>query len=279
MKLTPFILRAVSYLAEPRSALAKIAQSYLHWHTGFSYDFHRNGELKLIQKLQCFDFHIVFDVGANVGKWSEVALAYFPNAKVHAFEISDSNRKILCKSIKNTRFFPHPFGLGALDGKMLYKDFGAGSPVNSMVLRGSFHDSYLEHEVKSCDIKTGNHFCSHAGIELIDLLKIDVEGAEHEVLIGFSKMLRRGAVRVIQFEYGYHNGDSYFLMRDFYDLLSEHGYEVAKLRNPPLEFRKWKYSDNDFTSGPNYVAVRGEDSEIIEALSQKFIHRKLFPDT
>jgi len=275
----PLIFRIARELKSPLSALAKIAQLYIYWESGFSYDFKRNGEKRLIQKLQPFEFRTVFDVGANVGQWSEVALSHFPYAEVHAFEISNSNRRILEQSIKSVRFFSHPFGLGASNGQVDYNDFGDGSPFNSMVLRGSFHNEHLGHDLSPGNVRSGDIFCSDAGIEFIDLLKIDVEGAEQEVLLGFANMLRRHAIRVIQFEYGYHNGDAKFLMRDFYDLFSEHGYEVAKLRRAPLQFRKWKYSDNDFTSGPNYVAVHRDDLEIQEALSQKFNPRRVSRST
>ena len=87
------------------------------------------------------------------------------------------------------------------------------------------------------------------------------------VLRGFSNLLEHKAVRIIQFEYGYTNGDSKFLMRDFYQFFKDYGYTLARVQKGPLSFREWAYSDNDFKSGPNYVAIRADDTQVLQLLS------------
>lgn len=47
------------------------------------------------------------------------------------------------------------------------------------------------------------------------------------VLKGFERALQAKAIRVIQFEYGYANGDAKFLMKDFYDLLEGFGFRIG----------------------------------------------------
>ena len=68
-------------------------------------------------------------------------------------------------------------------------------------------------------------------------------------------------VRLIQFEYGYANGDAKFLMKDFFIFFKKNNYIVAKLRKK-IKFEKWNYSFNDFNSGPNYIAIKDDDYEI-----------------
>jgi hypothetical protein len=80
-------------------------------------------------------------------------------------------------------------------------------------------------------------------------------------------MLQKRMIRIVQFEYGYVNGDVHFLMKDFYEFFKEFGYVVAKLTKGPLNFREFKYSDNDFKSGPNYVAIHKDDVELLALLS------------
>lgn len=99
-------------------------------------------------------------------------------------------------------------------------------------------------------------------IESIDILKIDVEGADHLVLKGFSKILEKNNIRLIQFEYGYTHGDAKFLMRDFYELFEGYGYIVGRLTKKGVKFEDWHYKMNDFKSGPNYVAIRKDDSQL-----------------
>ncbi len=81
-------------------------------------------------------------------------------------------------------------------------------------------------------------------------------------------MLRSGKIRIVQFEYGYGNGDARFLMRDFYELFEEYGYKISKVNNGSLKFSEWTYKNNDFKSGPNYVAVRRDDAELIAILTR-----------
>jgi hypothetical protein len=115
-------------------------------------------------------------------------------------------------------------------------------------------------------MRRGDAYCDENGIDFIDFLKIDVEGAEHLVLAGFDKMLMRKSVRLIQFEYGYTNGDTKFLMRDFYEYFEKLGYIIGRVRKGPIFFDKWTYKHNDFKSGPNYVAIRADDLELKDIL-------------
>ena len=115
---------------------------------------------------------------------------------------------------------------------------------------------------------TGDEYCQQHGIQHIDFLKIDVEGADHLVLEGFDRMLDSRAVRVVQFEYGYTHGDAHFLMRDFYALFERHGYIVGRLEPAGVAFSPWTYEKNDFTSGPNYVAIAGDDAAALQTLSR-----------
>ena len=39
----------------------------------------------------------------------------------------------------------------------------------------------------------------------IDLLKLDLEGAEYDALLGFEESIKKGIIKIIQFEYGYIN--------------------------------------------------------------------------
>ena len=92
------------------------------------------------------------------------------------------------------------------------------------------------------------------------MAKIDVEGGEHLVLKGFDDY---DNITVIQFEYGLHNIYSRFLLRDFYELLSD--FEIGKLYPNGVDFRPYHASDEDFL-GPNYVAVNRRASDLLRLL-------------
>jgi hypothetical protein len=49
-----------------------------------------------------------------------------------------------------------------------------------------------------------DEYCAERGIDRIDFLKLDVEGAELEVVTGAGQLLERGAIRAILLEVGAH---------------------------------------------------------------------------
>jgi hypothetical protein len=79
--------------------------------------------------------------------------------------------------------------------------------------------------------------------------------SKHLVLQGFERMFLEKRISVVQFEYGFVNGDAYFLMKDFFALFKSWGYVVGPLKPKGAIFGEFDYQLNGFKSGPNYVAV------------------------
>jgi FkbM family methyltransferase len=248
--------------------LALCCERYLQYHNGFSYDFDKNGERDLLEKLSRLSGSIIFDVGANIGDWALTAEKFFPNAKIHAFELSGATFKTLSNRIHSKNTVLNNLGLSDQIAAVAYKDYGLNSGHNTILLDATFEDIRTTPNLIEGRTTTGDQYCIDNDISHIDLLKIDVEGADHLVLKGFSRMLEKRLVRVIQFEYGYTHGDAKFLMRDFYNLFEGLGYRVAKLSKGPIVFTEWTYRNNDFKSGPNYIAVRNDDLELLSVLAK-----------
>lgn len=82
----------------------------------------------------------------------------------------------------------------------------------------------------------GDDFLTREGIQDVDFLKLDLEGAEHLVLQGLESSLRRQRVRFLQFEYGRVNILTHFLLRDFPQLLTSYGYVVGKIYPDYVDF-------------------------------------------
>jgi FkbM family methyltransferase len=244
----------------------KVARKYLNYRNNFSYIFSKNGELVLMKKLKKLDIKTIFDVGANTGEWAVIAEEVFPQASIHCFEISKTN----CEKFKNKSFSNlvklNDFGLSDISGMISYHDFGSGSTVNTIVESANF---FKGSDVILGRVETGDSYMVSNSLSIVDFLKIDVEGAEHMVLSGFKESLMLGQIRIIQFEYGFVNGDAHFLMKDFYRMFEKYGYIVGKLRKNYVEFQEFNYQLNDFYSGPNFVAVKSSDQEIISILSNQ----------
>ncbi len=252
----------------PRAILIKILQKGIDVLRGYSYDFEKNGERELLSRLSSSGFKVVFDVGCNVGEWSATAVRYFPDARIHCFELSESTFNTLAENLKGPNFLLNNMGMGAKDAVVEYKDYGDNSKVNTLLVDATYHDQKIDFQIKRSTVRAGDSYCKEKNIEKIDLLKIDVEGADHLVLEGFAQLLQKQGIRVIQFEYGYTHGDAKFLMRDFYRLFESHGYVVGRVQKGGIAFEDWTYKHNDFRSGPNYVAVRKDDLEMLTLLTK-----------
>jgi len=131
----------------------------------------------------------VVDVGALIGYYTLLAAKRVgDNGRVLAFEPSPTAFSLLLKNIKiNNRNNIKAFKYAVSDknGKKTFDlsrlSFAHTKSSDTIVVNTVFIDSFL-------------HSLS---IEDVDLVKIDVEGAELEVLRGMRKILSRGKVKII----------------------------------------------------------------------------------
>jgi FkbM family methyltransferase len=245
-------------------ALAVFCQQFLNAYKNWNYDGRSNGELWLLSRIATFRPSVVFDVGANVGGWLALARNLFPGAQFHAFEIIEATFiKLQERFAGSTELFLNNFGLSDQSGSINMHLFDASNMFTSHVAYP--HGSYRK---VVCPTLRGDRYMEEKGIERIDFLKIDVEGAEHLVLKGFGAAVDSGQVEVIQFEYGKVNIITHFLLRDFYELLEQRGYSVGKLFPDHVDFRPYVLEDEDFL-GPNFVAVRKMRPDIINSLRRQ----------
>lgn len=173
----------------------------------------RNGEQRLLTRLGERAVPVIFDVGANIGYWALNASSLNPAGRIHSFEIFPETHASLVAN---------GFDLVAIDGAIEVQSAeGVESARFSTVTR------FENARATVCQVMRGDRYMAESGVERIDFFKIDVEGCEYDVLMGFSSALTRSAVDLIQFEYGPASLDSRKLLKDYYDLLSGYGYEIG----------------------------------------------------
>jgi FkbM family methyltransferase len=240
------------------SAAAKLCRQYLKWFGNASYKPTRNGERWLLETLRSEPIRIVLDVGANVGNWSLLAAEQFPEATIYALEVIPKTAAVLRERVgQSDRIKPFALGLAALSGTLSLRYHDSAST----------HATFTDYphrwsgELVECPVLRGDEFLGREGIDKVDFLKLDVEGAEYLVLQGLEGHLRQRKVRFVQFEYGRVNILTHFLLWDFYQLFTEYGYVVGKIYPDYVDFREYDLSDEDFV-GPNYLACPAGDTAL-----------------
>jgi len=229
-----------------------------------NHDLHSNGELNVIKKISSTKPSIIFDGGANNGEYSALFAQYSPETKIYSFEPVDTTFDLL---VKNTEDFENviPFKKG------LYKEnctkeiniFNAHTHSSIFDIQGLHYDATSK---VSIDLIKGDDFVREHAIEQIDFLKIDIEGAEYDALLGFEETIKQGKIKAVQFEYGYINITTKKLLIDFYAFLEKYGYVLGKIFPKKVEFRKYEYKYEDFL-GPNFIAIKKSEESLIKLLS------------
>lgn len=227
-----------------------------------------NGERYVLQLLERNiekeDSVVLFDVGANVGKYSRAVLEIFAgkNIKIFAFEPSLPTFEALKTNVgeaKNVCFVNK--GISDEDKELMLYTNEAKSGLSSVYQRDLEHvkiDFSVEELIK---VTTIGGFCSKNNIDVIDYLKLDIEGHEIAGLEGAKEMLDNGKIRMIQFEFGGCNIDSRTFFKDFYTLLNKnyHLFRIVRDGLVPLP----TYSEKlEVFQSCNYLAVSRHDNRL-----------------
>jgi len=246
--------------------LAGFGRSLNRFYENRNHDIYSNGELVVLKKLAKSNPKTLFDGGANVGKYSKQLIKFMPDSSIYAFEPVKTTFVILTENLKNK-------GKVITINKGFYKE-NCSKEIN--IFDSNTHSSlyekdgfnYSPNSKTNIELIKGDDFLIENNITDLDFLKIDIEGAEYDALMGFKKHIAEGAIKIIQFEYGYLNISSKKLLIDFYQFFELHNYKVGKIFPEIVEFRKYDLKYEDFL-GPNYVAVHNSEIELIKRLSTK----------
>lgn len=245
---------------------ARLARAYLRCYGNFDYDPTTNGELRVLATIGRSAPGTIFDVGANVGGWTVVAREHAPGAEIHSFEIVPATAQRLRANVGSLpRVRVNDFGLADSGTTLTISFFPHATELSGI-------DPLAEHgdaERVEARVERGDAYCREHGVETLDLLKLDVEGAERLALEGFGDMFAEGRIKAVQFEYGLANIKSGFLLRDLHAFFEERGFVVGKIFPEGVDFRSYSIVvDEDFI-GPNYLAVHESRPELVAALSGK----------
>ncbi|HLP73289.1 MAG TPA: FkbM family methyltransferase [Bacteroidales bacterium] len=233
-----------------------------------NHDIFSNGEVTVLRKIAMLDPSVIIDGGANVGLYSLTLNRFVPHCKVYAFEPVESTYIKLADNVKKcSSVIPVMKGLYKESCSRQINLFNADEHSSLYEIRG---DSYKNSQKQYIELIPGDDFLKENGVDHVDFLKLDVEGAEYDALLGFQDSIKQGKIKAIQFEYGYINITTRKLLIDYYDFFDSNGYIVGKIFPKTVEFRKYDYLYEDFI-GPNFIAVHKSETRLISLLSSEKI--------
>ena len=200
---------------------------------------------------------VVFDIGANVGNYSEMLRRYNVRLPIYAFEPHPvAFQKLKATALEND-FIPVWMAAGDQEAETVMYDYsGAGGSEHASMYREvieTLHDGVSE-AVLIRQTTLDEYVQSHQ-IEEIALLKIDTEGHELSVLKGARQCISGGWVRAIQIEFNEMNVISRTFFKDIIDLLP--GYHFYRLLPDGLQpLGKYNPAHYEIFSFQNIVAIQ-----------------------
>jgi len=216
--------------------------------------------LKTYQKKE----KVLFDVGANIGTWSKLAIEHDKNISVFAFEAirqtymnlknnfnqNSANINIINKAISNEvgKFNIYNFG----------ENEGTNSFFNNEVLyKGS---EKIIPKVEEVTTITIDIFCKENNISTIDYVKCDTEGNDFNVILGCKEMFNNNNIIAFQFEYNWRWINSKSYLKNVFDLFENTDYLIGKITSDKVKLiYKWNpeleqfYENNYLIVNKNYL--------------------------
>ncbi|MBE9167418.1 FkbM family methyltransferase [Pleurocapsales cyanobacterium LEGE 06147] len=220
--------------------------------TGWAFD----AEIKATQSVISTSSPVIFDVGANKGKWALLLNQVFPQSRIFLFEPQPVCQQIISdKKIPNSTLIPKAVSSAKRSVKLCTPKPTAG--IASLHQR---RDSYFQdRDFTWIDVETVtiDDVVSSYNLTRVDFMKMDIEGHELEALKGAATSLANRVIRALSFEFGSGNVNSRTFFHDFWDLLHPLGYQIYRiLPSSQLMHIKEYYEDCEYFRGvTNYIAV------------------------
>ena len=201
-------------------------------------------EDEIIEHFSPEDGDIVVDVGAHIGRYTIISSKRVgQNGKVVAIEPEPSNFEILNRNIKLnglTNVIPLNYAVNSKQTKLkLYlpvEESGFTIYNTIMVNRAKPEEKFIEINANTLD-----YLLQQNGIRYANWIKIDVEGAEFEVLKGATSILSKSKDIALLIEvHNLHGGTN--LYRQIVEFLNVYNFKI--------EF------ENTYESGDKHVIVR-----------------------
>lgn len=167
---------------------------------------------------------VILDIGAHKGAYTDFVLGMIPGADCYLFEPNIDLYNALKAVYKNVSPFAVCEGTGIKIFNVCPKK---NDELSSLYKRKIFDETGSESVSVKCtsidELSISNN------LEQIDFVKIDVEGAEKDVISGASGMMNNKKIKFIQFEYGSTYIDADIQFTDILKIASGLGYKCYEI--------------------------------------------------
>jgi FkbM family methyltransferase len=214
----------------PHSISQKIIRTTLQYYQGIGSGetIKYSGEIRFLKKtLTKGKPNLIYDVGGNLGDFSNAVLLQNPEASIYVFEPARECVEHLRNCfVAQENITIMDIGISGREGKASFltgHKFSGSSRIDSGKEDFQFVDRY------EVEINTIDNIHKNADHDLIDILKIDVEGGEFDVIKGAIQTLRTKKINNLLFEFGGGNGRPKYFFYEIYDFLKNIGYSTYRL--------------------------------------------------
>lgn len=203
---------------------------------------------------------VFFDVGANLGLWTLNLMRRAidkgqPNIEVHLFEPAFETREQLKQRLValscSTRIHIVGEGISDKPGKADFLVQGIDDGSHSLYRPFLTTKTLVRQKIILNSI---DKYCEQQRIDSVFFIKIDIEGNDHNALVGAKQLLETHGIKVLQFEYNNRWISSHCLLYDSFELLESCGYRLGKITPKGIEFYQgWDPELETYQEG-NYLA-------------------------
>jgi FkbM family methyltransferase len=143
----------------------------------------------------------IFDVGAHYGETAVKYKAVFPDAKIYSFEPFPEAAKafsLRTGAYSSIKLFELAFSSKTGESEFNVNSSDATNSLLNSAQTNSWVDDAIKHDYAiTVNTDTIDNFCERQKVNIIDILKLDVQGAELLVLEGAANMLASNRIKMI----------------------------------------------------------------------------------
>lgn len=190
---------------------------------------------------------VVFDIGSNVGDTISRYKNQFSKAKVYSFEAisdlakqqevlfeNDNKVMVINEAISNEK------GITKFNVNY-FQDTSSMLDINNDVMPDRYGDAYQPQKQVEVKTTTLDLFCAEYNVDQIDIIKMDIQGAELMALKGAKDLLNEGKIKMIYLECSFlpmYKGQDLF--SDIIIYLGSFGYSLHYIYNISTNFKTGK---------------------------------------